>query len=462
MHSRTTSLGDETILASAPDSLRRPARRLPLRGADLVLMAMHRLWPRDALSNNTLMVVECDGTIDAARVREAFDRLLDFCAWPAARLKRPFPWGKLHWAVGPRATLMPPPVREVTVASEAQAHAVLEVELNAAIDPRREPPLRLTVIAVTGDGRHAPGRTRLVFTWCHPLMDPRGGQNLLEHLGRVDACDGETAWAGAPPAFVSEPDRRPLRERGRLASRSVAYMRSLMSVSPVSPGTGLKNPGPMRFKRQTCVEATSRLNGGRTRRDIFWRLAVVGRAMAELWQKRGLPDVPFLVPISVDLRRKGDPEPTFGNALAFHFARFKPSGTDDETALAHALREQMADAMRQGQIEANAVAMEFLHYRPLSVMLRDLPGTASGETFSFNCADLGAVPATLDAVFGTRVVNVYHAPAVLPRPGIGVFFNRCGKENNLVVSWIEGAVTEDEVARIMALVREGMGWTTAD
>jgi hypothetical protein len=61
-------------------------------------------------------------------------------------------------------------------------------------------------------------------------------------------------------------------------------------------------------------------------------------------------------------------------------------------------------------------------------------------------------------VFGRRVVNAYHAPAVLPRPGIGVFFNRCGEWNNVVVSWIEGAADEDEAARILEVIREGMGW----
>ena len=52
----------------------------------------------------------------------------------------------------------------------------------------------------------------------------------------------------------------------------------------------------------------------------------------------------------------------------------------------------MADAVRDGQIEANAVAMEFLEYRPLSTMLRVLPWTAGGELFSFNCADLADWP----------------------------------------------------------------------
>jgi hypothetical protein len=435
------------------------ARRLPLRGADLVLIAMQRLWPDERISHNTVLVVECEGAVAPERVRRAVAGFLDVCPWPAARLRRPFPWGKLHWAAGPRTGRHAPALQHRRVESPAHRHAVLEAELNAVIEPRHEPPLRIAIVdEPAASGAAAPVRSTLAMTWFHPLMDPRGGQNLLGHLAALDRHGGGAPWASRTDTLVAPPDRRPLRERGRLARRSVAYMRSLMPVAPVSPGTGVRTFGAVRFAQHTFGEPRPDASGGPERRDICWRLAIVGRAMAELWRRRGLPDVPFLVPISVDLRPKGDAEPTFGNALAFHFARFRPSETADLGALERALRRQMVDAMRDGQIEANAAAMEFLHYRPFRVMLRDLPGTAAGETFSFNCADVGAFPPVVDLVFGTRVVNAYHVPAVLPRPGIGVFFNRCASRNNLVVSWIEGAVTEDEVARVVEVVREGMRW----
>jgi hypothetical protein len=340
------------------------------------------------------------------------------------------------------------------VASRGELQQELAIELNRAIDPRREPPLRFLVV----DGRpeSASAGSVIVLTWFHPLMDPRGGQNLLGHLDRLDQA-GDIHGAGTlPPVFVPEPDPRPLKERGRLARRSAQHMRELASVPPVSPGTRVTSPGPARFRQESFVEGDPLVGDPRARREISWRVALVGKALAALWERRGLPDIPFLVPISVDLRLKGDPGPTFGNLLAFHFARFRPSETADVAGLARTLRKQMADAVREGQVDANAVAMEFLQYRPLASMRRYLPGGSQGETFSFNCADIGDFPAA--ALFGRRVVNAYHAPAVLPRPGIGVFFNRCAGRNNLVASWIEGVVSEDEATEILEVTREGMGW----
>ena len=419
---------------------------------------MQALWRREGVSNNTLMVVQCDGPLDPARISRSLDRYLDYSPWPSARLRRPFPWGQLHWAAGARDTLAAPPVRHQRLGSPEALHAELESELNTAIDPRREPPLRFAIL----DGPDAAGpQSALVVTWFHPLMDPRGGQNLLAHLAYLDETDGRVPWSGAPPVFVTEPDRRPLKERGRLGRSSQRYMRTLVPEAPISPGTGLTSPGRVRFEQVSFVGDDRGLGGVHSTREICWRLALVGRTMAELWRQRGLPDVPFLVPVSVDLRPKGEPGATIGNVLAFHFARFTPSATADVGYLARTLRSQMTDALRTGQIDANAVAMEFLKYRPLSLMLRDLPGTATRETFSFNCADLTEFPPAVEKIFGRRVTNAYHAPSVLPRPGIGVFFNRCGIKNNLVVSWVEGAMTTEEVTRIIEAIREGMGWRTA-
>jgi hypothetical protein len=433
------------------------ARRLPLRGADLVLTAMHAPWRTAGLSNNTLMVVECDSPIVLEDIRRSLERFLALCPWPAARLRRPFPWGKLHWAAGPRAALGGLPIGHRAVAIGEELSRVLESELNAAIDPRREPPLRVLAI---DRGPEAGARGVLVLTWFHPFMDPRGAQGLLALLARLGEHGGRPPSSGVLPSLTSPPDSRSLAERGRLARRSLDYMRTLAPIPPVSPGTGRTASGRHRFRQLSFVEGDA-AGPGRATREIAWRLAIVGRAIAELWRRRGLPDVPFLLPISVDLRPAGDLGPIFGNQLAFHFARFRPSETADVPALARALRAQMADALRDGQIEANRVAMEFLQYRPLSTMLRALPWTARGETFSFNCADIGDFPPLLDRLFGLRVTNVYHIPAVLPRPGIGVFFNRCAGRHNLVVSWVEGSVDEDEAARVVEVVREGMGWVSA-
>ena len=45
----------------------RGVRRLPLRGADLVLMARHPRWKGSGLNNNTLLAIELEGPIASPR-----------------------------------------------------------------------------------------------------------------------------------------------------------------------------------------------------------------------------------------------------------------------------------------------------------------------------------------------------------------------------------------------------------
>jgi hypothetical protein len=278
------------------------------------------------------------------------------------------------------------------------------------------------------------------------------------HLAHLDRHDGDAPWGDTPPEFVPREDPLTLQVRGRLARQSRQTMRRLGRTPPISLGTGIAAPGPARVLQRSFLEGPSPTKPARAAREMPWRLAVVGQALAELWQRRGLPDVPFLLPLSVDLRRKGEAGPVFGNCLAFHFARFTPSDTRDLHALAAALRRQMADALREGQIEANRVGMDFVRLRRLSRMLDELPWTRTGETFSFNCADIGDFPPALETLFGRRVLSAYHAPTVVPKPGVGLFFNRCAGRSNLVVSWVEGVLSEEEAAGIIEHVRSAMGW----
>jgi hypothetical protein len=431
----------------------RRVRRLPLRGADVVLMAHHPRWKGVGHGHNTMLVVECDGPLESGRIIRAWDRLLDLCPWPAARLRRPFPWGKLYWAAGARDGLNRPPLRRVTIAAREELQRELATEMNLALQPRREAPVRVLIVD-DASARTTPASV-LVLTWFHPLMDARGGENLLTHLNELDR-HADSIPHGTSPDFVPMRDRRSLLQRSRIARSSVEYLRSLAPVPPVSAGRAPIPPGRACFRRGSFVapDATE----PRATREICWRVALAGKAMSELWRRRDLDDVPCLLPISVDVRPKGELGATFGNHLAFHFARFRSSETADVPALARALRRQMADAVRDGQIEASQVALEFLHYRPLSRLLTVLPWTTGGELFSFNCADLAEWPDALVECFGRNVVNAYHVPVVPPRPGIGVFFNRCAGRNNLVVSWIEGVVSDAEAARIIEVIREGMGW----
>src|SRR5262249_51627676 len=213
-----------------------------------------------------LLVIECDGPVGAERIARAVGRLLDVCPWPAARLRRPLPWGKLQWVARAGPTRRGPQVRRAALATREDLDRALAAELNAAIEPRREAPLRISTFDVAQD----PARTAgvLVLSWYHPLLDARGGQNLLAHLSRAD---GGLSWDGASDPWA-DAKRRSLRERSRIAGRSLRYLRTVSPEPPVSLAATVIPPGRVCFLRESFV--ASEVGDQRARRGWPWRRAV--------------------------------------------------------------------------------------------------------------------------------------------------------------------------------------------
>ena len=403
-------------------------RTMTLLGPDVLLLAMG-----GARANNAVLVVDCAAPLDVERVEEAVWALRPIAPFMASRLERPLPWGRLRWGVRDGVVV---PVEPRRLGSEDRIDTVVEEILNRPVDPRREPPLRWHVIEQGGAGW-------LVLAWVHPLMDPRGAELLVGMLDAIDAGGERAAWAAARPLVPPE-DERPAKERGALARSAMDRLRALGREQPPTLARNGATTGRVRHRRRLVRSAG---------RQLPQTLAAVGRAVAGAAAARGDRSAdPFIVPISVDRRKKGEPGPVFGNFVSFHFARFRPAETDAETVAA--LRRDMAEAVRTNFVEALWAGMNFIRYYPPRHLLRPLGGR---EIASFHCADTGEVRPALPTLFGVEVRSAYHAPCVQPHPGLGLFFTRVGELESIVAVWVDGVVTADEVERLLDDVERGIG-----
>ena len=413
---------------------------MPLLGPDVVVLAM----ANPAASSNAVLAVELEAAIDPARVAAALARLLIVCPWIGGRLVRPRPWGKLAWRV-PHACPTPPPLATEPITA-AGIESLVDRELAAPIDPYRHPPLRLTI-----------ADRALVLTWAHALMDPRGAEYLVRLLADLD--DGKSP---GDPLIVAPPETRPWRARATLAARGAASLRELAPRPPVSLAAAAARSGGASDCRHRRLRFRETATADRTRRGLPWRLAVVARALTPLWVRRGLPtDVPFLVPVSVDRRPRGEPGPVLGNHLAFHFARCPLPLDGDVAALARALRTDLVAAVRRDDLEAGWAGMSFARYRPLRSMFRELPWTRDGDLCSFHFADTGDLLPDRPQIFGARLVGGYHVAAVPARPGLGVFFGRRDGVESLTLSWTDGVLDDADVAEVAGVVARELEWAPA-
>jgi hypothetical protein len=409
-------------------------RHLTLLGTDVLLLAMGGRRP-----NNAVFVVECDGRLDPAQVSEALRRATDVAPWIAGRLERPFPWGRLRWTVD---VPVAPDRRPIVSMRDGDDAGVVDEWLNTVVDPRRDPPFHVTVVAGEDAGRRP--TTWLVLAWAHALMDPRGAELLVAMLDALVRGDDGRAWARerlvAPPE-----DTRPWRDRMAAARCGVEHLRRVTAVKPRSLARGVTSFGRVRHRRVAVPAPPPR--------QMPATLGHVGAAMAALWASRGLPpDEPFVVPISVDRRRKGEPGPVFGNYLSFHFARFPPAREDGP--MTAAIRRDLAEAVRADAIDATWTAMNFARYYPPEALLRPVGGD---DLASFNCADTGEVRPALPTLFGRPVRGAYHVPCVQPRPGLGVFLGRAAGVESVTAVWVEPVASDAEVDALLAQVARAIG-----
>jgi hypothetical protein len=405
-------------------------RTLTLLGPDVLLVAMGGDRP-----NNAVFVVECDGALDPARVARAVARLQAVAPFMASRLERPFPWGRLRW----RAIEAAPAVASRRLGPGESIEDVVDGLLNEVVDPRRSPPLRWHVVADT-DG----ARSWLALAWVHPLMDPRGAELLVAMLDAVDRGADGVAWASA--RCIEPPDdARPARVRAALARRAIPRLRAVGAGPRRALGDG-RDGGRVRHRRRVVRAAT---------RQVPATLAAVGRGVLRLWRGRGVRIAePFVVPISVDRRRKGEPGPVFGNFVSFHFTRFLPADDEALAATAAAIRRDMADAVRDDLVEAVWAGMSVIRHYPPRHLLRPLGGR---DPASFHCADTGEVRPPLETVTGPRVRSAFHAPCVHPQPGLGVFFSRTGDTESIVAVWVDGVVSAAEVDDLLDGIAADVG-----
>jgi hypothetical protein len=399
---------------------------MTLLGPDVLLLAMGGERP-----NNAVLVLECAAPLDVERVEQAVWNLRPIAPFMESRLERPLPWGRLRWSARNGVV----PVESRGLEPEDRIDAVVEEILNRPVDPRRNPPLRWYVIE-QGDAGW------LVLAWVHALMDPRGAELLVSMLDAVDAGGERAAWAAARPIVPPE-DERPAKERGALARSAMDPLRALGRERPPTLAGDAAKAGRVRHRRRLVRTPA---------RQMPQTLAAVGRAVAATAAARGdaLAE-PFIVPISVDRRKKGEPGPVFGNFVSFHFARFRPAETDAATVAA--LRRDMAEAVRTNFVEALWAGMNFIRYYPPRHLLRPLGGR---EIASFHCADTGEVRPALPLLFGVPVRSAYHVPCVQPHPGLGLFFTRVGELESIVAVWVDGVVTPDEVDRLLDDVERGI------
>jgi hypothetical protein len=187
-------------------------------------------------------------------------------------------------------------------------------------------------------------------------------------------------------------------------------------------------------------------------------LAAITRTMHDLFGERSGEGSSYLIPVTTDLRTGRDPlQELFFNHVSYLFYQIPVTAEMTMPELVAAFKQQMYDQVKSGFPRDLARASLLTRIAPLGLMgkLIHLPLKGSLATFVFS--HLGKSSYRSREFMGAEIENIFHMPRVPAPPGLGFFSNTCDDRLNLVISWLDGIFTDDDIERLAAGIRRNFG-----
>jgi len=406
--------------------------KLPLNGCDYLMLGFdHELRRHGYAGNSCQIELELDAPITPDALRQRIAVLVD--RHPILRA-RPCGWLMPKWKL-PRANAPLPQVRV-----HRDTPGLREKLSDEPLDMPRGELFRLDLIERTT------GMT-VIFTWAHTLMDANSAEHFVALLGREDI---------PLPALEPRPASRPpktFREKLQLGRKSVLQLDGFIKNQPRTVGVRFPAaPKVQRFRvERFSSEETARIRANGVKLcgalgGAQFHTAAVMIELHQLHQRLGQPSASYVLPVPVSLRGKGSVEPLFCNQVTMMMTQFLPAQLDTTATAVAALKPQIAQAMRDGLIEAGVAIAEISRFLPLTPYMFMLKYGLRGEICSFFYGDVAAVTPLLTTFCGAAIRDFTHVGATTPSPGIGAIFYCFRGELRITVFHLETHFTAAEAA----------------
>ncbi len=417
-------------------------RQFPCNGIDYFLYQLDQImFAASGKRNVCSLAIELDGALDKERLQRHLARQPAYCWLTALRFRKGPPFALSRWQLDAKA-----PLPEIAEQQLPDYQGVPDSLLDRPIHPHQESPFRIALI-------HLPkGRSLLIFTWHHALLDAHGAERFIHGL----AHPGETQIQWQQQA--SPRDQRTLLQRLNIARDGKRFLfeasepplTSIYAHSAKKPGQFTQRYRLLRFNEQETREITANAHrqGGGFILSSFY-LAATACASAAIQLQRNSLDGDYLVPMPQDRRRRGAAGPVIGNQASFLFYRIPKDNLKDIKLCSRSLTEQMTRQIRQ-QMPGNFLSMMALFRRipgPLYRFLMKLP--TAGLMASLHFSDTGESMSDYQTLFGLPVRSAVHYPPNLYPPGVTIIFTRFRGALQVTFGYLQEELQEQEAKQLL-------------
>jgi len=308
------------------------------------------------------------------------------------------------------------------------------------------------------------GRERclLAMAFDHRIFDARGAELFL-NLFQQNMNAGSPAATGEI-AFTSTAALTQWSKKF-LAGRTVN--RRIIGLSKSSPralpipldGKGCQRYTLLSFSEQETAAIYERAyaESGYLMESPYL-LSVIIQSMHELFMTKQEAGSSYLIPVTLDLRPNKDPlQEMFFNYVSYLFYQIPIDAVVDRKGLIALLKQQMYDQVKSGFPKDLAEASLLTRIAPLPVLGKLLHLPMKGKMATFAFSHLGKSSYQHPRFMDRTVTELFHMPRVPMPPGLGFFSNFYNNRLNLVISYLDGLLRDDEVQLLGRRIREGFG-----
>ncbi len=308
------------------------------------------------------------------------------------------------------------------------------------------------------------GRTSVLsMTFDHRIFDARGAELFLDLYQQ--SLKNESPELSGDIAFVSTSALTQW-TRKFLAGRNVN--RRIIALSRTATPEALPLPsGGGRSCKYHLLSFSEQETAGIYQRaydeagylmESPYLLSVIIQSMHELFRNRQANGNGYLIPVTMDLRPGLDPlQEVFFNYVSYLFYQVPVQEVLDRKALIASLKRQMYDQVKSGFAKDLAEASLLTRIAPLFVLGKLLHLPMKGKMATFAFSHLGKSSYQHPVFMGKVISTMFHMPRVPVPPGLGFFSNYYNHKLNLVISYLDGLLADEDIAMLEHDMRERFG-----
>jgi phospholipid N-methyltransferase len=147
----------------------------------------------------------------------------------------------------------------------------------------------------------------------------------------------------------------------------------------------------------------------------------------------------------------------FFNYVSYLFYQVPAEEVADRKGLIALLKQQMYDQVKSGFPKDLAEASLLTRIAPLPVLGKLLQLPMKGKMATFVFSHLGKSSYQHSVFMQKGIANMFHMPRVPVPPGLGFFSNNFNNRLNLVISYLDGLLGDEEVRMLEEGIRDRFG-----